>query len=126
MEIKRHLNQNSRVIRHAKEERNEILFTLLCGVMLLFANDINHVNVKTVEAGSLHEIKLTAEGASAVYLHYRTNIADRYQIVEMIENGYEIIKDIRIPKENASELEYYFSIVKLNGTMETYPNVSQR
>ena len=99
----------------------KFVLILLTFSMLLFGNDINHFNVKTVEAGSLHEITLTSENASIIYVHYRTNIADRYAVVEMSQTGYEFSTKVKIPKKNTSDLQYFFSIVDRNGASSTEP-----
>lgn len=102
----------------------KIVLILLCTTLLLFGNDINHFNVKSVEAGSLHEISLTSENASSIYVHYRTNIADRFRVVEMEQIGYEFSTSVKIPKKNTSDLQYYFSIVDRNGSELTEPSSS--
>jgi len=95
---------------------------LLLSCTLLFGRGFTHFPMKAVTAGSVHTLSLTAESANRVYVHYRTNIADDYRVVEMEQTGYQYQSDIKIPEKNAHELDYFFSVVHLNGAVETFPS----
>ena len=85
-----------------------ILLTIISFVFL-FA-DTSHIGQRTVTAGESVKLALSLESnvnVRAVYLHYKTNIADEYTSVVMKNFGFDYEYFLQIPKDNYNRLEYY-------------------
>jgi hypothetical protein len=90
---------------------------------VLATNKFSHFPVKSVKAGSLYQIDLSLNQRGQVFLHYKTNVSDRFRVIEMKNSALNHSAGIEIPKENATELIYYFSVYDAFGHASTYPQV---